>query len=457
MQITKNLPSAMEPVGIWDNVFSSHPFDVELASAKGIYLYAADGRRYIDATGGPMAVNIGHGEPRVTEAIAAQAQAYAYCHPYLANRKRAEFCAELAAETPGDLNTSFLVCGGSEAVETAMKIARQFHVLTGNPGKHQVIGCYESYHGMTLAAMSLSGNPAYEKIFKPMLPDWPHIQQYSDYRKPAGMDRDEWAVSCAAELEQAINQAGAENVAAFIATPIGCGSDYGLFAPAKYWQEVRRICDEKEVLLIADEVVTGFGRTGRWFAMMHHDVVPDMMVTAKGISSATAPLGACTVNNRIKAAFQNTPLLHGFTYQGHPLSCAAGLAVLNVLREDQLIECSRSLGEHLHGYREMLLAHPTVADVRGRGLFLVMELVEGKETRIYFEAERGAEHLYQAIALKHGLAFYSSLYGSRRGVVQRGLPMWVCPPLTITRDELDDLMTRLDHTLSEWEESLGVA
>ena len=130
---------------------------------------------------------------------------------------------------------------------------------------------------------------------------------------------------------------------------------------------------------------------------------------------------------------------------------------MRVLREDQLVERSKALGEHLHGYREKLLAHPTVADARGRGLFLVMELVENKETRVYFGAERGAEHLYQAIGLKHGLAFYSSLYGSRRGAVQRGLPMWVCPPLTITRDEVDGLMTRLDYTLSEWEESLGVA
>jgi len=452
----RNLPAALKPEGIWDKVLSSHAFDIEIARAQGIYLYDPAGERYIDATGGPMAVNIGHGEPRIINSITEQAQEYTYVHPYLANRKRAELCAEIAKVTPGDLNTSYLVSGGSEAVETAIKAARQYHVLTGNPGKHQMIGCYESYHGMTLATMALSGSPAYAKYFDPMLPKWPHIQQYSDFRKPQDMDRDEWAVACAGELAQAIFYAGADNVAAFIATPIGCGSDYGLVAPAKYWQEVKRICDENNVLLIADEVVTGFGRTGSWFAMDHHGVVADIMVTAKGIASANAPLGACTVTDKIKAPFEHTPFLHGFTFQGHPLACAAGLAVLGILHEDNLVEHSRSLGEHLHSYRDQLLSHPTVADVRGRGLFLVMELVERKDTRIYFDAERGAEHLYQAIGLKNGLAFYSSLYGARRGAVQRGLPMWICPPLTITREEVDDLMHRLDQTLTEWEETLGV-
>ena len=453
----RNLPATMAPEGIWDNVFSSHAFDIEVAWAEGIYLYDPKGERYIDATGGPIAVNIGHGEPRVIEAIITQAREYAYVHPYLANRKRAELCAEIAKVTPGDLNTSFLVSGGSEAVETAIKAARQYHVLTGSSGKHQIIGCYESYHGMTLATMALSGNPGYAKYFDPMLPKWPHVQQYSDHRKPPGMDRDEWAIQCAADLAEAIYYAGADNVAAFIATPIGCGSDYGLVAPPKYWQEVRRICDENNVLLIADEVVTGFGRTGSWFGMDHHGVVADIMVTAKGIASANAPLGACTVSNKVKAPFDDEPFLHGFTYQGHPLACAAGLAVLGILHEDNLVEHSRSLGEHLHTYREQLLTHPTVADVRGRGLFLVMELVENKQTGGYFDPERGAEHLYQAIGLKNGLAFYSSLYGSRRGAFRRGLPMWVCPPLTITRDEVDDLMQRLDQTLAEWEESLGVS
>ena len=310
---------------------------------------------------------------------------------------------------------------------------------------------------MTLATMALSGNPGYAKYFEPMLPKWPHIQQYSDHRRTQGEGREDWATKCAEDLAQAIYYAGPDNVAAFIATPVGCGADYGLVAPARYWQEVRRICEENDVLLIADEVVTGFARTGEWFAMQHHGVVPDIMVTAKGIASANAPLGACTITDRVRSAFDEEPFLHGFTYQGHPLACAASLAVLGVIQEDNLVEHSRTLGEHLHGYRETLLAHPTVAAVRGRGLFLVMELVENKETGGYFAPERGAEHLYQAIGLKNGLAFYSSLYGSRRGSATRGLPMWVCPPLTITRDEIDDLMARLDQTLTEWEESLGVS
>lgn len=452
----KNLPGTLEPHGVWSNVFSNHPLDVELARAEGIYLYDPDGERYIDATGGPMAVNIGHGDPRMIEAISTQLADYAYVHPYMANRKRAELCNAIAEIAPGDLNASFLVSGGSEAVETAMKTARQYHMLTGNPGKHKVIGCYESYHGMTLATMALSGSPAYGRYFDPMMPAWPHVTQYNDLLRPSDVDRDAWGRQCAGELEKVIHYANPDTVSAFISTPIGCGSDYGLFAPTSYWDEVRRICDHYDVLLIADEVVTGFARTGRWFAMEHHGVVPDMMVTAKGISSANMPLAAVTVSDRICAPFENTSLLHGFTSQGHPLACAAGLATIAILREDDLVTQSRVLGERLHGYRERLEAHPTVAQTRGRGLFLVMELVESKETRAYFGAERNAEHLFQAVALKNGLVFYSSLYGSRRGAVTRGLPMWVTPPLTITESELDDLIDRLDITLGEWEDMLGV-
>ena len=458
MNDARNLPGTLEPHGVWRNVFSNHPLDVELARAEGIYLYDPDGGRYIDASGGPMAVNIGHGDPRMIEAISGQLADYAYVHPFMANRKRAELCNAIAEVAPGDLNASFLVSGGSEAVETAIKIARQYHVLTGSAGKHKIIGLYESYHGMTLATMALSGSPAYRRYFDPMMPSWPHVAQYSDATRPPDTDRDGWGRQCAAELEKAIHYANPDTVAAFIAAPVGCGSDYGLFAPPSYWEEVRRICDEHNVLLIADEVVTGFGRTGRWFAMEHHGVVADMMVVAKGIASANMPLGAVTVSDRINKPFlDGAHLLHGFTYQGHPLGCVAGLAAIEIIHEDDLVTRSQVLGERLHAYRERLEAHPTVAQTRGRGLLMVMELVESKETRAYFGAERNAEHLFQAVALKNGLVFYSSLYGSRRGAVSRGLPMWIAPPLTITETELDDLIERLDVSLAEWEEMLGVA
>jgi adenosylmethionine-8-amino-7-oxononanoate aminotransferase len=201
---------------------------------------------------------------------------------------------------------------------------------------------------MTLATMALSGNPRTTHLFEPMLPKWPHIMQYSDYRRPEGASRDEWAVTRAAELERTIHFEGPESVAAFIAAPHGCGPDYGLVAPTRYWKEVRRICDEYAVLLIADEVVTGFGRTGRWFGMDHFGVTPDIMVFAKGISSCYAPLGAVTVSDEIDAVFKDdTYFIHGFTYGGHPLACTAGIKVIEILKEDRLVENAAAMGERL--------------------------------------------------------------------------------------------------------------
>ena len=457
-QHAKNLPGTLDREGTWKNVFDYHPLDVEIVRAEGVHLFDPDGNRYIDATGGPMAVNIAHGEARVADAITRQLSDYAYCHPYMASRVRADLCNALAERTPGDLGPTFLVSGGSEAVETAMKLARQFHCLTGNEGKHKIVGLYGSYHGMTLATMALSGSPAYNKYFDPMMPRWPHIGQYDDHARPGDVERDEWGRQCAMELARAIHYEGAGTVAAFIATPVGVASDYGLFAPTSYWETIREICDENDVLLISDEVVTGFGRTGKWFAMEHFDVVPDMMVMGKGIASSNMPLGAVSISERINAPFlEGNRFLHGFTNQGHPLACAAGLAVIKVLEDDKLIDNARVRGAQVSNYRERLLRHPTVANLTGRGLLMVMELVESKESGAYFDAERDAEHLFQSVALTNGLVFYSSLYGSRRGAVSRGLPMWISPPLCITEAELADLLERLDATLSEWEELLGVS
>jgi len=453
----RNLPGILEPEGVWRNVFDYHPLDVEIVRAEGVYLFDPDGNKYLDATGGPMAVNVGHGDKRIADAINAQMQNYAYCHPYMASRIRADFCNAIAEHTPGDLGPTYLVSGGSEAVETAIKIARQFHCLTGNEGKHKIVGLYGSYHGMTLGTMALSGSPAYNKYFDPMMPRWPHIPQYTDVGRPADVDRDEWGRRCAEELAHILHYEGAGTVAAFIATPVGVGSDYGLFAPDSYWQTIRQICDDNNVLLIADEVVTGFGRTGKWFAMEHFGVVPDLMVMGKGIASSNMPLGGVTVSERINTPFKDgARFLHGFTNQGHPLACAAGLAVLDVLERDKLLDNARIRGAQVSNNRDRLVAHPTVANLTGRGLLMVMELVESKETGAYFDGERDAEHLFQSVALTHGLVFYSSLYGSRRGAVARGLPMWISPPLTITEFELDDLLDRLDATLTEWESLLGV-
>ncbi len=325
------LAHPLRPEGDWRHAFSYHPMNVEIERAEGVYIYDRDGNRYFDASGGPMAVNLPHNHPRMKRAIAAQLENYSYTHPSIADPKRAEFCRLLAEITPGDLDHSYLVSGGSEAVETAIKLARQAQIAMGNRTKYKVISHRDSYHGMTLATLGMSHNPMSQSAFEPMLPKWPGIRQYSDFDRPEGMSREEWGVECAGALEVAIHYAGPKTVAAFLATPHGCGADYACVPPDSYWCTIREICDRYDVFIIADEVVTGFGRTGRWFAMEHFSVDPDMMTMAKGISSCYVPFGAVSVSSRLNVPFEKGfPFVHGFTFGGHPLGCAAGSELIRI-------------------------------------------------------------------------------------------------------------------------------
>jgi adenosylmethionine-8-amino-7-oxononanoate aminotransferase len=272
------------------------------------------------------------------------------------------------------------------------------------------------------------------------------------------MSEDEWGTTCAAELEEMIHFVGPANVAAFIATSVGAGKNYALVPPASYWQAIREICDRYDVLLIADEVVTGFGRTGRWFGMEHYDVVPDLMTSGKGISSLYFPVGAVTVSDRVNEPFrQGTHFVHGHTHQGNPIGCATTLAVLDVIEQDGLVANAASVGAHLHArLRDRILPHGTVADLRGHGLLAVLELVKDKDTMDLFADQAAADRRFQAAAYRNGLSFYLSVYGPRRpSGLRRGLPLFITPALSITRDQVDDLVDRLDRTLTEWPRMMG--
>ena len=305
----------------------------------------------------------------------------------------------------------------------------------GHPTKYKVISHRDSYHGMTLAALGVSHNPSSQAAFEPMLQKWPHIRQYSDFDRPAGMSRDEWGVECAGALGFAIHYAGPKSVAAFLATPHGCGPDYACVPPDSYWRRIREICDHYDVLLIVDEVITGFGRTGKWFGMEHFSVDADIMATAKGISSCYVPFAAVSVSSRINAPFkQGVPFVHGYTFGGHPLGCAAGCELINVIRDEALIE------------------NCNAQSARVWGLMMVLELVQDKETMTFFDRSVDAQTLFQSIALKHGLVMYSSLYGAARPpAFARGVPIWISPPLSISANEVEDMMRRLLAMLTEWE------
>jgi adenosylmethionine-8-amino-7-oxononanoate aminotransferase len=455
---SKDLPRYVKPEGKWSNTFSNHPFDIELERAEGIYLYDTNGQQYIDASGGPMAVNIPHNDPRMKQAITQQLDEFNFVHPILASRPRATLYDNIADVAPGSLNASYLVSGGSEAVDTALKLVRQAQIAMGHNRKYKVLSNHESYHEMTIAALAVSGNASSQTPFEPMLTRYPQINQYSDHLKPIGMSQEEWGVISAQELAKCIHYAGQKTVAAYLATPHGAGCDYGVVPPRAYWQEIRSICDHYDVLLIADEVVTGFGRTGKWFGMQHFNVQADAMTTAKGISGMYAPLGAVTVSDEINDLFKSDNyFIHGFTGGGHPVSVAAGIATINIMTQDRLVDNAAAMESVLFAHKDRLLSHSTVKDVRGWGRFLVGELVKNKDTMEFFDQDQRAEMLFQQLGLKNGLALFGTLYGARRQpAVRRGLPFWIAPPLCINEDQVNSMMERLDYTLTEWERSLGV-
>ncbi|MBW2367472.1 MAG: aspartate aminotransferase family protein [Deltaproteobacteria bacterium] len=448
-----------KPEGMWGSIFSSHTFEPILDRAEGIYLYDTDGNRYIDISGGPMAVGIGHGDKRVNEAIAKQLDKYAYCHPFLSDQSKAKLCAKLAEISPGDLNTAYLSAGGgSDAVESAIKIARQYHITTGKPEKNIVISNWESYHGVSLGALSVTGTPSMRKPFDNMLLKWPKILQYTHFGRPEEMDAEQWGVKMARNLAECIHYTGKQHISAYIATPWGCGPEYGLMAPAGYWKTIREICDYYDILLIADEVVSGFGRCGKWFCMEHFDVQADLMIMGKGITSLYAPLGGVMISDKVNEPFaKGSYFIHGFTNQGHPVACAASLAVIDILEKDGLVENSAKVGAYLHSQKDRLLKHTTVADARGRGLFMAIEIVADKETMDFFPRNAHAEFRLHSAGLENGVVFYSTLYGPRHpGGRKRGLPFWIAPPLCTSEAHVDELLDAVDKTLTIWEKQMGV-
>ncbi len=420
------------------------------ARGEGIYVWDHEGNRYIDGSAGASAVvSIGHGIAEVAEAMAEQAKTLAFAPMHMfTHQPIIDLTGLVAGLAPGSLNKVWLVSGGSEATENAVKLARQYQIERGSASKHLVVSRWESFHGATIAALGYGGHTFRRRLYLPLLQNGPHIPPAYRYRCDYCQDRPGCTLQCAAALEKEIRRQGPENVAAFIAEPVVAAALAAVPAPEGYFQAIREICDCYDVLFIADEVMTGFGRTGTMFGIEHWGVEPDLIATAKGISSGYAPLGAVIAREEIVETLErrSSNFVAGHTYVGNPLSAATALAVLRYLEEHDLVENSRVQGEYLlRGLQDVMGRREIVGDVRGLGLMCGLELVRDRETKQPFPvAERISWRIGDA-ALERGLITYP-LQGCVDGV--EGDMIKLTPPLCITREQVDDLLAILDEAIA---------
>lgn len=399
-------------------------------SAKGCWLKDVDGNTYFDALSGVWVVNAGHGEKRIADAMGKQALeiSYALSEEGFSNIRAIELSEKLLEVLPNDFDRVYFTSGGSESVEMALRMARVYHKLQRKSRKTRFISRRGSYHGATLLTLSVTGNEYLSNAVSPPPPGLSKIAHPYCYHCEFGhTDCNSCNLECAHNLEEAILLEGAENVAAFIAEPISTASGVAI-PPKGYWQEIRKICDKYDVLLILDEVVTGFGRLGTMFAMELFDVIPDIVVMAKGITSGYSPLGAIATNRRITAKIPDRAfLIPGFTYTGHPVSCAAALANLSIYQQDHLVENSFERGEQLKRLlHEKLDNHPYVGDIRCAGLLTCIEIVRQKETRIPFNINDGVTDILSKYFFNNKV--YVRLL---EGYIHIG------PPLIITEEEVE--------------------
>jgi adenosylmethionine-8-amino-7-oxononanoate aminotransferase len=405
---------------------------------EGIYLYDVRGRKFIDGISGLWVVNAGHGRHEIADAMAEQARKLAYASAAAYTTVPAvELAAKIAEKTPGDLSRVFFSSGGSEAVETAIKIAKQVQAMRGFARRYKIIARRGSYHGMTHGAMSLTATRN-ENHFGPFMYGVSHVPHPNRYNSDFGVEGEQADIMAAKYVEQEIISQGPDTVAAVIAEPISSAA--GVHVPSKvYWTMLRDICDRHGVLLIADEVINGWGRTGKYFAMEHYGVTPDIMTMAKGLSSGYAPIAATVVRPSVFEVFQNNKeayLGHLLTFGGHPVAAAAAIKNIEIFENEQLPERAAEMGEYLMARLEELRAHPTVGDVRGVGLLTGVEVVKNKETKESFgRGHKFTERVTQLL--------------DERGLITR---VWavahIAPPLTVTKDEIDTMVTMLDEALT---------
>ncbi len=401
---------------------------IEVARAKGVYLYDQSGKRYIDFSSQLMNVNIGHGDQRVTDAVVKQMQEVSYIAPSMVTEVRGALGKKLADITPGNLTKTFFTLGGAEANENAIKLARLY------TGRHKILAQYRSYHGATYGAISAGGDPRKLQVDHLAAPGMIHFENPYAYRCPWGTDSPEQcAIRCVEQLERIIRYEGPENIAALMIEGES-GTSGCIKYPPNYLRLLREVTAKYGILLIDDEVMSGFGRTGKWFGVDHSGIVPDMMTMAKGLTAGYLPLGALTVTDKIAKIYNDKPLPLGLTYSAHPVSCAAALAVLDIYEKDNLIERANELSAYLEGRMKDLIArHPSIGDFRNTGLLGVIELVKNRETK---------EPMAPWNAKPHEMGVMSLVKAKIRELGMFTFVKWnfifVAPPLISTEAQIDE-------------------
>lgn len=417
-----------------------------LDRAEGIYLWDVNGKRYLDGSSGAMVSNIGHSNPRVLEAMRRQMEKATFGYRlHFENEPAERLAAQLAALAPEGHNKVFFVSGGSEAIESCIKLARQYAVATGQEKRRQVISRQPSYHGSTFGALAVTGYGPLNAPFAPMLRDMPKIPAPRCYLDRDNFSDAERGIRYAEMLREKILEVGPETVLAFIMEPIGGASTGALVAPDTYYPRIREICDEFGILLIYDEVMTGAGRTGKYLAAEHWDINPDIIALAKGLGAGYVPLGAMLAQDRIvEPVLDSGGFQHGYTYAGNPLACAAGLAVIEEIFADDLMAKTATVGNLLKGELETLKdLYPFIGDVRGRGLLLAFELVSDKETMQPLPKDANAYLRLVEIAYERGLILYARR--TRNGI--EGDHFLVCPPMITTPAQVMEIVGMLKDSL----------
>ncbi|MER9353783.1 aspartate aminotransferase family protein [Mesorhizobium sp. M0514] len=423
---------------------------IRISRGEGVFLHGDDGRVYLDAMGSAGVVGIGHGRTEIARALAEAGDSVTFVytagftHPW-----QEQLSASVLSVAPKGMASVYFVSGGSEANETAVKLARQYHLERGEPRRHKIITRWQSYHGVTLATLAMSGRTSWRKPYDPYMLPVVHIAPPYEYRCAYCADKSGCSLDCADELEKTINLEGPETISAFFAEPIIGTTCSGVVPRADYYRRIREICDRYGVLFVADEVLTGYGRTGTPFAIEQWGVLPDMITAGKAIASGYAPLGAVIVNDKITEFFRSGKrrFVHGFTYSGHAASCFIGQKVFEIMTNEQLFARPGIIGRYLFSRLDALQQrHPCIGEVRGRGLFAGLEFVADRSSRAPFPEDAGFTAMLASEMRKRNVIINPGVPGVNFG--RGGDHIQISPPFTIKESEIDQIVDALDDVLT---------